>query len=473
MEVVVKLIRVLIAVSLFVPFVVAANPVPFLSQPLVPASVAPGSASLILTVNGAGFVSGSVVNWNGKPQPTTFVSQGQLKAQIASSLISQVGTGSITVSSGGVASNTAFLPILAPVPTVHWAPSTGAARGLSIGSLVEADFNGDGKTDLAYTTGDNYVFSTSWTVGVALSNGDGTFVGAGKHKTLRFPSVVADDINGDGRIDLVALDFTTNIFGPLTISVFMGNGDGTFQQRKDYPTTVFSVSDGLLADFNGDGKLDLVFGNGDQMAVMLGNGDGTFQPAILSSDAVSPWEMQIAVGDINHDGKLDVAFISVYQPPVWVALGNGDGTFQPATVVLNTGFADQLVLADFNGDGNLDLMTAGDMGDLFFAGNGDGTFASGISVQDNMMFASGMGTADLNGDGVLDLIVAHQRDSVVSYLLGNGDGTFQPYKTLLRATPVGLVLADFNGDGRIDFGMVTNDGSDNGNSTVSTTVQTP
>ena len=468
-----KRILSLLALCLLVPFAFAANPVPFLSQPLVPASVAPGGASFALTVNGTGFVSGSVVNWNGKAQPTTFVSQGQLKAQIASSLISQAGTASITVSSGGIGSNTVFLPILAPVSSIHWAPSTGAARGPFIGNVIEADFNGDGKTDLAYTTGNNIDFATSWTVGVALSNGDGTFLGAGKHKTLRFPGVVAGDINGDGKIDLVAFDFTTNIFGPLTISVFLGNGDGTLEQRKDYPTATFTVSNSVLADFNGDGKLDLVFGDGNQMAVMLGNGDGTFQPAILSSEAVSPWGMQIAVGDFNGDGKLDVAFTSFYNPPIWTALGNGDGTFQPASVVSDTGFPSQLVVADFNGDGNLDLMIAGYLGDTFFAGNGDGTFASGISVDDNSRYASGMGTADLNGDGILDLVVAHNGDSVISYLLGNGDGTFKPYKTLQRATPLGLVLADFNGDGRIDFGMVTNDGSDNGNSTVSTTVQTP
>lgn len=466
-----KRIDFLLTLLLIGPFVFAANPVPFLSQPLVPASVAPGGASFTLTVNGTGFVSGSVVNWNGKPQQTTFVSQGQLKAQIASSLISQVGTASITVSSGGVASNTAFLPILAPVVSLHWAPSVGAARGSFIGNVIEADFNGDGKPDLAYTTGDNLSWATSWTVGVALGNGDGTFQRAGKYRTLRYPGALAGDVNGDGKVDLVLLDFT-NPYAPPYISVLTGNGDGTFQQPNNYPTTLPTASTPVLADFNGDGKLDLAFNSYPEMAVFLGNGDGTFQAAITSPGVASNYS-QIALGDFNNDGKLDIAFISQYQPPIWVALGNGDGTFQPASVVLNTGFADQMVIADFNGDGNLDLMTAGDMGDIFFAGNGDGTFANGITSQDNPMFASGMGTADLNGDGILDLVVAHNRDSVVSYLLGNGDGTFQPYKTLLRATPIGLVLADFNGDGRIDFGMVTNDGSDNGNSTVSTTVQTP
>lgn len=467
-----KSICILIAVSLFVPLVMAANPVPFLSQPLVPTSVAPGGAAFTLTVNGTGFVASSVVNFNGSPQPTTFVSQGQLKAQIASSEIATAGTSSITVSSGGPASNTVFLPILKPVSSISFAPNTGAARGPFIGSVIEADFNGDGKPDLAYSTGDNLTWAQSWTVGIALGNGDGTFQRAGQYKTIHYPGALAADINGDGHMDLIVLG-SSYAFGPVDISVLLGNGDGTFQPPKNYATSVSGTSSAFLVDLNRDGKLDLAFDNGAFIAVLPGNGDGTFQHAILSSD-VGGYDLHIGIGDFNNDGKLDMAFISVFESSLLVALGNGDGTFQPSMAVSpNPISADQIVVADFNGDGIVDLATASDTGVLIWLGKGDGTFATGILSNDDPIAASGMASEDLNGDGMLDLVLAHGNVSHVSYLLGNGDGTFKPFEVLNRPSPADLVLGDFNGDGRMDFAIVTNNGSDNGNSTVSTTLQKP
>lgn len=458
--------------SLFVTAAVAAYPIPFLSQPLVPASVAPGGGAFTLTVNGTGFFSASVVKWNGQAQPTTFVNQGQLKAQIAASLISQAGTASITVSSGGVASNTVFLPILSPVSTLHWAPSVGAARGLYIGSVIEADFNGDGKLDLAYTTGNNLTWATSWVVGIALGNGDGTFQRAGQYKTLRYPGALAGDVNGDGKMDLVVLD-TSSYYAPTTISIFLGKGDGTFQQRQDYATNVTGSGSPVLADLNGDGKLDIAFQVGSEMAVFPGNGDGTFGNPIFSSNGIQTYALQMAVGDFNRDGKLDLAFASFAQTGMWVSLGNGDGTFQSAIALNPNAIADEVLVADFNGDGILDLATSGQTGVSVLLGVGDGTFLTGMISPDIPFVPSGMATADLNGDGNLDLVIAHNYHSHVSYLLGNGDGTFQPYQVLNRPSPGELILGDFNGDGRTDFAMVTDNGSDNGNSSVSATLQTP
>src|SRR3989442_1694874 len=137
------------------------------------------------------------------------------------------------------------------------------------------------------------------------------------------------DFNGDGRPDLAAANLGDNF-----VSVLLGNGDGAFQEAPTFgsgpdPYSMF------MADVNSDGKLDLAVANNGSypsyastVSVLLGNGDGTFQPAQTfgaGSGAVS-----VAVGDVNGDGRPDLAVANNYSNDVSVLLGNGDGTFQPA-----------------------------------------------------------------------------------------------------------------------------------------------
>jgi IPT/TIG domain/FG-GAP repeat len=149
----------------------AANPVPYVSQPLVPDAVAPGGPGFTLTVNGTGFVSGSVVNWNDNARATHFVSEGQLTATILDTDIAKPGTASVTVvnpTPGGGTSRTVFFPVAAPTLSVPLARIDFSSAGGNI-TVVTADFNGDGKLDLA-TAG--YYDST---VRIFLGNGDRTF----------------------------------------------------------------------------------------------------------------------------------------------------------------------------------------------------------------------------------------------------------------------------------------------------------
>lgn len=445
----------------------AQNPVPIVNQPLVPDAVAPGGSSFTLTVNGTEFVSASVINWNGAPLATTFVNSSQLTATVPAQNIATAGTASITVSSlgpGAGASNTRFLQVT--VPASPRFTSLGSGFGLPYTTqAVAGDFNGEGILDLAFT---NYDQSdpVSSSVCIQLGKGDGSFQSPTCYdgKGDLFLGVVAADLNGDGKLDLVVSDGSTN-----TVNVFQGNGDGTLRPAKAFATG-FNPGTVVAADLNGDGKLDLVTanfafifnGNPGSLSVLLGNGDGTFKNHVDYN--VGAQVTDVAVGDFNRDGNLDVAFVdwgSGTNPLLYVLPGNGDGTFQPEPGVPSVP-ANAIGTADLNNDGKLDLLmvwadlTLSNNALSVFIGNGDGTFQPRVDYSTGSLSnPERMATADFNGDGKLDVVVTdfNSVPANLGLFLGNGDGTLQPPLDIVTGDrfPFEVVAADFNGDGEVDL----------------------
>lgn len=221
------------------------------------------------------------------------------------------------------------------------------------GSLAAADFNGDGKLDLA-VVGD---YVSSGGVTILLGNGDGSFTAAGPNLDLNanFALIATGDFNGDGIPDFV----TPNYFGDGGPTVFLGKGDGTFTYKSATLPLDSGPTSVLVADFNGDGVLDLAFSDLNGVEIALGNGDGTFTETAASPIRVLSELYSLTVGDFNHDGKVDIAGIDNYNDQIVLLIGAGDGTFTvtpttpPVSQIWLGPFA--LVAADFNDDGAPDL----------------------------------------------------------------------------------------------------------------------
>jgi hypothetical protein len=337
--------------------------------------------------------------------------------------------------------------------------------------LAIGDLNGDGKPDLVTTNFNNT------DVSVRLGNGDGSFGALGAYTTGGYPySAVIADLNGDGKPDLATGNETYGT--PSTLSVLLGNGNGSFGVRTDYAAGGAGVSL-AVGDLNGDGKPDLVVtnyvcsgapcyvGSGQTVSVLLGNGDGSFGARTDYGTGSQP--RSVALGDLNGDGRLDLVVANQGSNTVSVLLGNGDGSFGARTDY-GTGVQPYSVaIGDLNGDSKPDVVVANSGSNTVsvLLGVGDG----GLGVKTDYVcggYPTSVAIGDLNGDGIPDLATANRSPNTVSVLLGSGDGSFglkSDYGT--GAYPYWVAIADLNGDGRLDLAT-----ANSYESTVSVLIQT-
>jgi hypothetical protein len=226
-----------------------------------------------------------------------------------------------------------FLPSLdrledRTVPSFTLAGSYDTGGAVPFGTVV-GDFNNDGNLDLAVVNS-NFNTGRNGSVSVLLGNGDGTFSLASTFPTTAPNTrvLVTADFNGDGNLDLAAVNWD------YSVNVFLGNGDGTFQSPRTLGTGMTPHSL-VAADFNGDGIPDLVVASYDNWGLWLGNGDGTFQTPVNSDEIEGPsW---VAVGDFNGDGLPDVVVTSGEHATLNVLLNQPDNMGGRSAVGVSAG----------------------------------------------------------------------------------------------------------------------------------------
>ena len=277
--------------------------------------------------------------------------------------------------------------------------------------------------------------------------------------------VTAASSRNNGIQDLIVANQTDN-----TVSVFLGNGDGTFASQVTYPTGNGPVWI-ATGDFNNDGFTDLAVGNknANTVSVLLGVGDGTFKPKVDYATGAVP--VSVVAGDLNGDGNTDLAVANQAGNTISLLFGDGTGTFSPPTgiaSVLATGRSPSaLALADFNNakytNGNpiLDLAVANQNDNTvsIFPGNGNGTFQArtDYSTGASPVYVA---TGDFNGDGIPDVATANFTDNTVSVLLGQAAANGTANGTLATRTdypagagPTSIAVADYNRDGIPDLAV--------------------
>ncbi len=294
----------------------ATSPLPQIANPLVPMAVVPGSPAFTLTVNGTGFVPGSTVYWNGSARNTTFMSAGQLAAAIGAGDVATATSGVVTVHGpNGRVSNTAYLLVTAPASSLYFgSASVPQTLGTNNWPLLTGDLNGDGFPDLVIGPGEN--------IEAVLGSGNGGFqypVYYPVPNSNQVSAGVLADVNNDGNLDLLTFG-RSNTF--LADDVFLGNGDGTFQPAlQEFIGEVYAPL--AVGDFNGDGNLDFVYGTTGGVGIMFGNRDGTFNLGTQISLAYGG--AFASVGDFNRDGVADIAVSQYsYNGNISILIGNGD-----------------------------------------------------------------------------------------------------------------------------------------------------
>lgn len=314
------------------------------------------------------------------------------------------------------------------------------APGFYPTELIHADFDQDGKMDLAAATNINVVV-------VALGRGNGTFTVMSSGST-NVDSLAAGDFDGDGWLDLVTV-------GGSALLMYRGAGDGSFAAPKQLGAYINGPAKRMRAtDLDGDGFLDILLVEQFRVSVFYGTGT----PALDRVDLYSPLgTASAATADFDGDGHVDVAVsIGTSNGSVMVYHSDGARGFTPMTTLATfAGYPGALAVADFNKDGKSDLAIADSSATLnVWLGNGDGTFLAkpptvGVDPR-------ALETADFDGDGQVDLVAVHGASGDATILLGSGNGTFTPGPRIPSGYATrDVTVADLDGDARPDLAFAS------------------
>ena len=317
-------------------------------------------------------------------------------------------------------------------------------------TMAVGDFNNDNQSDVIFT------YANTESIGILIGNDDEFFITSIIYSTRENNGpqlVVVHDFNHDNHLDfVVAYRLSDNI------DIFLGTGNGTFQEQ-----ITFSVGHNLTSittgDFNHDDQSDMAVLNSTNIAVLLGNGDGTFQIHwTISTNECS----NLLVGDFNNDRVLDLAASSYSQQDLRVFFGNSDGTFTRKITTLTDQNSRPYLMAtsDFNHDGQSDLAIIDwETNNIAIRlGNANGTFQTQTTYSTGRYSQPrSIAIGDFNNDNQSDIAVANYHTYNVGLFLGLGDGTFREqmiFHVIYGNHPKLIQVGDFNGDGKLDVGVI-------------------
>ncbi len=332
--------------------------------------------------------------------------------------------------------------------------------------MVTNDFNSDGNIDIAVITGDIGTISKNY-VSILLGNGSGGFAPVTNIMSGSTSSadIASGDFNSDGKIDLAVAQ--PNLSG-YTVLMFIGNGAGGF--AAPVSTLALSgdskVSRITAADFNNDGKMDLVGTNNfGKIVVLLGDGTGSFTVSIVlaTSNTRPSSSMPIKAGDFNMDSNMDLILADPDFGYVYFYSGNGNGTFATPERYFSGAYPTNITVADFNADGGLDFAVSNYQAQnvSVFLKNptvSSTTFLSPITLPMSHS-PYDIVAVDLNLDDKVDIATINKmsgsQSGTVSVFLGDGSGNFDPVQYFLAGssnfTSPNIQVADFNNDTKKDI----------------------
>jgi hypothetical protein len=373
---------------------------------------------------------------------------------------------------------------------VSFAPATGFSAGLAPIALATADFNADGHADLAVAD------ATAEKVDVFFGIGTGAFT-AGPVLSLSAPptAIITGDFNGDGRPDIAVASAPGNTNAGTTVTVFLNIGDGSFGLGQSTTVETGVGSDEPIAiaagDFNGDGHLDVAatdYTDGE-VSVLLGTGTGTFAAPVTYDVGADP--TAVAVADFNGNGHLGIAVAATLTsgtgtssgsdtPGVLVLNGDGTGQFSAGSITVLPSTGAVMTAADLVGDGKSIDLAVGDSNSTasLLVNDGSGTF--NVTAEPSTGAGStGVAVADFNLDGIPDVVSADGGTALssgadtVTVIPGAGAGMVAASTAeTVGSLPAGVVVGDFNGDGKPDI-ATANEGSGTVSILLNDTVVTP
>ncbi|CAF1361048.1 unnamed protein product [Adineta steineri] len=326
-------------------------------------------------------------------------------------------------------------------------------------SIATGDFNNDNRLDIVMS---NFLLNS---ISIFYGNGDGTFFNLTSYTTGSGSQpawIVVSDLNNDAILDIAVANSGTD-----NIGVFFGNVNHSFHDQKTFSTGgIGSTPNALIVeDYNNDNQLDIAFVNygTNSLGVLLGCVNATFFDPLTYSTGENSQPYTLGVGDFNKDRRLDIVVANYGTNNIGMFFGYVNDDFLKAPAY-STGFASQvtsIAVGDFNNDTRLDVVITNNATNnvKVIFGSGYGTFVNDITYStDNASQPCSVSVADLNNDNQLDFVVANSGINTISIFLSNGSDTFSnqiTYSTGVDSQPYSVVILDFNNDTQLDIAVAS------------------